>query len=99
MLEAIAASNTPLSELVADYNEFPQTLLNIQVVRKDDFNKFPEIISTISEVKSKLKDSGRLNLRYSGTESLARIMIEGENQDEIENYAQQIAKVIRKYLS
>ncbi|MCK4495740.1 MAG: phosphoglucosamine mutase, partial [Candidatus Aminicenantes bacterium] len=99
MLEAMVTYNASLSELVADFKEFPQILKNIQVSRKDDFAHFPEIMNTMEDIENRLGDTGRLNVRYSGTEPLARIMIEGRDQDEIEQYAQQMVKVIAKHLS
>lgn len=99
MLEAMVTYNASLSELVADFKEFPQILKNIQVSRKDDFAHFPEIMNTMEDIENRLGNTGRLNVRYSGTEPLARIMIEGRDQDEIEQYAQQMVKVIAKHLS
>ena len=65
----------------------------------EDFQNFTEIRDTIEEIRLLLGDSGRMNVRYSGTEPLARIMIEGEDQGKIEEYARWIADVISKYLS
>jgi phosphoglucosamine mutase len=98
MLEVIADRNLPLSKLVEDLVEFPQILLSIPVGKKTDFNQFPEIISTKEEIEKQLGDSGRLNVRYSGTEPVARIMIEGRDKGKIENYARQLASVISKHL-
>jgi phosphoglucosamine mutase len=98
MLEVIAASNLPLSKLVEDLVEFPQILLSIPVGKKTDFNQYPEIISTKEEIEKKLGDSGRLNVRYSGTEPVARIMVEGLDKEKIEDYARQLASVISKHL-
>lgn len=99
ILEAMIANDATLSELVADYQEIPQVLHNVRVVKKEDFQNFTEIRDAIEEVKLLLGDSGRMNVRYSGTEPLARIMIEGEDQGKIEEYARRIADVISKYLS
>jgi phosphoglucosamine mutase len=98
MLEVMASSGMPLSELVADFDEFPQVLKNVPVSRKEDFQNFPEIVKTIEEVNDLLGESGRMNVRYSGTEPLARVMIEGQDQEQIESYASQISNVITKYL-
>lgn len=99
MLEAMVEHQAPLSEMVAGFKEFPQTLKNVQVSRKEDFAQFPEIRKTIEGIRTLLGESGRINVRYSGTEPLARIMIEGQDQEKIEKYTQQIASVIEKYLS
>lgn len=98
MLEVIVSRNTSLSELVKDFKEFPQILLNVRVTRKEDFNQFPEIKNAMDEIKKELADSGRLYLRYSGTEPVARIMIEGQDRGQIENQAQKMAYLIERYL-
>ncbi len=98
MLEVMVAHQAPLSELVKDFEEYPQILVNVRVSRKDDFNQFPEIASAIEEIKNNMGDSGRLFLRYSGTEPVARIMIEGEEKAKIETYANKIARLIEQYL-
>ncbi len=98
MLEAIVTHDIPLSRLVEDFEEFPQVLVNVPVQRKENFNQFPEIVDTIEKVQHRLGDSGRMNVRNSGTEPKVRIMIEGQDRKKIEEYAHQIAKVIEKYL-
>jgi len=98
MLEVMAAYNLPLSKLVEDLEEYPQILLNVPVLKKPDFDQFPEIINAKEEIEKRLGDSGRLNVRYSGTEPVARVMIEGQDRGEIEDYASQMASVISKYL-
>ena len=98
MLEVMAAYNLPLSKLVEDLEEYPQILLNVPVRKKTDFDQFPEIINAKEKIEKRLGDSGRLNVRYSGTEPVARVMIEGQDKGEIEDYASQMASVISKYL-
>ena len=98
MLEAMVNQGAKLSELVADYHEFPQVLINIPVAEKQEFSLVPEIAEAISTVETKLGTTGRLNVRYSGTELLARVMVEGRDQDQIEEYAQSIVEVLAKHL-
>jgi phosphoglucosamine mutase len=98
MLEAMAACDASLSELIQDYQEFPQLLMNIRVARKDDFRLFPEITRAVEEIKEALGSAGRLNLRYSGTEPAARIMIEGEDKEQIESHAHRLAYLIEQHL-
>ena len=98
MLEVMATHNVSLSELVADYEEYPQILLNVRVARKDDFDLYPEITETVEGIKRELGSSGRLNLRYSGTEPVARIMIEGEEKRRVESSAHKLARLIEKHL-
>jgi phosphoglucosamine mutase len=98
MVEAMVTQEESLSELIQGFDEFPQILKNVPVSRKDDFGKFPEIMEIIMKTEQRLGESGRLNVRYSGTEPLARIMIEGESQNQIEDYADQIAAILTRHL-
>lgn len=98
MLEVITACNEPFSSLVRDFKEFPQVFVNVPVARKIDFSEFPEILKTVEEISNRLRGEGRLNLRYSGTEPLARVMIEGKDRSQIELYALQLTEVISKCL-
>jgi len=98
MAEVLLECGRPLSELAAGYGEYPQILVNVRVVRKADFGEFPEIGRTAEGIRAALGEDGRLDLRYSGTEPLARIMIEGQDRHEIETHAGRLAEVIRKHL-
>jgi phosphoglucosamine mutase len=99
MLEVIAAKDTPLSQMVSGFEEYPQILKNVPVSRKPDMQTYPEIVEAINTVEKLLAEQGRLNIRYSGTEPLARIMIEGPDLKQIERYADELASVISKHLS
>jgi len=98
MSEVMAETGASLSELVADYREFPQILLNVPVRRKEAFDRFPDIEETVSSVQEELGGEGRINLRYSGTEPLARVMIEGRDPGIIENGARRIAAAVTRHL-
>jgi phosphoglucosamine mutase len=98
MLEVMLASGTPLAELVEGLKEFPQILHNVRVREKVEFGRFPEILQVMEEVKAQLAGTGRLDVRYSGTEPLARVMVEGEEKAQIEELARRITDVIAKYL-
>jgi len=98
MLEVMTEYNLPLSKMVEDYEEFPQILRNVPVRKKVDFNHFPEIIKTRKHIEDQLENSGRIEVRYSGTEPLARIMIEGQDSGQIKGYAQKMAETISKHL-
>jgi phosphoglucosamine mutase len=98
MLEVMAAKDRTLSSMVAGFEEYPQILKNVPVSKKPDMQTYPEIESTIKEVEELLANSGRLNVRYSGTEPLARIMVEGPDLQQIEQYAADLASVISKHL-
>jgi len=98
MVEAITVKKSSLSELVRDYQVYPQIHLNVPVSKKDDFSLYPEIVKTMEEIEDHLGDNGRFNLRYSGTEPLARIMVESQNQEELEDLANRMAQVLSKHL-
>lgn len=98
MLEVILNKEMSLSQLVSEFEEFPQILLNVDVSKKEDFTVYPEIEDTMDQIKKSLGSQGRLNVRYSGTESVARIMIEGEDKKKITDMANQLGRVITKYL-
>jgi len=98
MLEVLVTQDTTLSRMVAGFEEYPQILKNVPVSTKPDIQTFPEIVSAIANVEELLADTGRLNVRYSGTEPLARIMIEGPDLQEIEQHAAHLASIISKHI-
>ena len=96
LLRAMCESGKRLDDLTAGFTRYPQTLVNVRVREKRPFDEVPLVAQAAREVDERLGDRGRLLLRYSGTEPLARIMIEGERQDEIEACANHLASVIRE---
>jgi len=84
----------PLSELLAGFRRYPQTLLNVRVARKPDLATLPRVAAATQAVERELGADGRLVLRYSGTEPLARVMIEGPDQATIEALAGRLAAVL-----
>jgi phosphoglucosamine mutase len=98
MLEALLAAGVSFSKLAEDLKEFPQVLHNIRVREKADFGQFPEIVRMIDGIRAELGGAGRLDVRYSGTEPVARVMIEGEDLSRIEEQAGRLTSVIAKYL-
>jgi phosphoglucosamine mutase len=95
LLEAIRESGKSLSELTRGFVKFPQILVNVKVREKLAFEAVAEIAEAAQKIENELGEKGRLLLRYSGTENLARVMIEGENQTRIEAQANRLADVIR----
>lgn len=89
----------PLSELSKVIQKVPQILLNVQVREKRPLERLPRTFSKIKEIEKNLSGRGRLLVRYSGTENLARVMVEGENENEIEQYAYALAESIQQELS
>ncbi|MEP6569020.1 MAG: phosphoglucosamine mutase [Acidobacteriota bacterium] len=98
LLRAMLEARKDLHDLMKGFQAFPQILVNVAVAVKRPFAEIPAIQDVVDEVETKLGSQGRLLLRYSGTESLARIMIEGKRQDEIEKYAAALQAVIRHSL-
>jgi phosphoglucosamine mutase len=85
-----------LSELSSCMTIFPQVLLNVRVKEKKEFSLIPEVSKAIKSCEDQLKDRGRILVRYSGTEPLARVMIEGENEGKIKTMAEEIAGTIKE---
>lgn len=86
----------PLSSLLADFHRYPQVLLNVRVREKPDLLGLPAVAEQVRQVEKSLGGDGRLVLRYSGTEPLARVMIEGPEQERVEELAHQIADAIEE---
>jgi phosphoglucosamine mutase len=98
MLEVMAVEGRSLSGLAEDLREYPQVLLNVPVARKDDISKIPEVAAAMDRVLAGLAGRGRLEVRYSGTEPVARVMVEGEDLDAIQDFAHSIADAIHRTL-
>jgi phosphoglucosamine mutase len=94
VLRAMKTEGKPLSELAKIMKVFPQKLININVKSKPDLDTFPEIMSVINEVEEVLGDNGRVLVRYSGTQQLCRVMVEGPTEHETDRYSKMISKVI-----
>ncbi|WP_303721380.1 phosphoglucosamine mutase [Malonomonas rubra] len=98
VLRIIQRSGKPLSELAKVMTSLPQVLVNVRVSKKADLKKIAPIKAVIDEVEAELDDRGRLLIRYSGTEPLLRVMIEGEDQHKIGEQADRVASAVREHL-
>jgi phosphoglucosamine mutase len=98
ILKIMVMEGKPLSELSKVMTAFPQILLNVKVKEKKDLTKLPSVANALKGVEEKLKGRGRAFIRYSGTEPLARITIEGEEQKEITAMANELAALLEKEL-
>jgi len=98
VLAVMKINNRRLSELARIMEPLPQVLLNVKVREKKDIDDIPEIASKIKNTKKRLGDKGRVLVRFSGTELIFRIMLEGEDQDEISAMAEEIADCTKKIL-
>ena len=99
MAEIIARKRTRLSELAAVMEKYPQVLVNVNVPRKPPLENFPQIQSQVERARIALGDGARINVRYSGTENLARVMIEGSDAQSIAQEANLIAKTIQEAIN
>jgi phosphoglucosamine mutase len=98
VLQVMAASNKALAELVSDLHVFPQIIKNVRVREKRPFAEVPNLAGTIEAAERELGDEGRVVVRYSGTEALARVMVEAASQEQMERVADRIAGAIQKEL-
>jgi phosphoglucosamine mutase len=95
VLRVMAETGRTLADLAGDLKRFPQVLLNLRVREKRDWMTIPSAAQAVADVDAKLAGRGRLLVRYSGTEPLLRVMIEGENEREIRSWAEQIVEAVR----
>lgn len=98
ILSIMKQTGKRLSELKKQMTAYPQVLENVIVREKNDFAQYPKIVDAIKRVEKALGDNGRVLVRYSGTEPLARVMVEGEDFDKIQQYVFDIATTIRSHL-
>jgi phosphoglucosamine mutase len=98
VLESVAGSGRTLAGLVADLKVFPQTIKNVRVREKRPFDQVPEVQTAIRSAESELNGNGRVNVRYSGTEALARVMVEAADEKIVQRLASDIAGAIEKTL-
>src|SRR5499426_1913385 len=94
VLRVLAERNTGLGALGGAYTRYPQVTVNVRVSRKPPLDAVPPIKEAINAVEREMAGGGRLIVRYSGTENLARVMIEGQDEATIRNHAESIAQVI-----
>ncbi|MEE8130918.1 MAG: phosphoglucosamine mutase, partial [Vicinamibacterales bacterium] len=98
VLRIMAETNRDLADLASDLTAYPQVLVNIPVRQKEDLRSVPEVAAALATVEKRLAGQGRLLVRYSGTEPLLRVMIEGQDQPTIDRWAQEIAEKVREHL-
>ena len=99
LIRAMVEQRKSLAELTAGFQTFPQILVNVEVKQKRPFDEIPALKDSATKIENELGARGRLLLRYSGTEPLARVMIEGEHQQQVDRLANELAEVIKKHLA
>jgi phosphoglucosamine mutase len=98
LMEIMARSGKSLAELIGDLKVYPQTIQNVRVREKVPFAKVPVVQSAIESAENELDGNGRVVVRYSGTEALARVMVEAESEERMKAIAGSIASAIREKL-
>jgi phosphoglucosamine mutase len=98
VLDILQRSGEPLSALTGDLKVFPQVIVNVRVREKQPLETLPTVAAAIREADAELQGNGRVVVRYSGTEALARVMIEAESENVMRRHADRIAEAIRAEL-
>ena len=99
VMAAVAHSGRPLHELVGDLKVFPQTIKNVRVKEKKPLEQIPEVMDAIRAAEKALAGSGRVVVRYSGTEALCRVMVEAESETAMKQHTDAIAAAITRALT
>jgi phosphoglucosamine mutase len=94
-IASLASMNGPLETLVAGLKDYPQVIVNVKVKTKPPLDSLPEVANALAEAQRTLGDNGRVVLRYSGTEPLARVMVEAEHQTDVDRFSKSIADALR----
>jgi phosphoglucosamine mutase len=95
LLDTLARSGKPLHVLLNDLRVFPQVIVNVPVREKRPLDQIPAVVESIQQAETDLHGNGRVVVRYSGTEALARVMIEAESEQQMREHAERIAQAIR----
>lgn len=98
VLRLLVETGQTFGQLVAGLKQFPQMIRNVRVREKPSLSSFPEVTRAIEECQREFGERGRVVVRYSGTEPLARVMVEGEQADAVERHTLRIAKAIESAL-
>lgn len=98
VLAVMQRTGKRLSELAAAMQPFPQTLINVKVREKPALSTVPAVKNAVEEIENNLGDTGRILVRYSGTENVARVMVEAREENTAVSMAGQVADIIRQYL-
>ncbi len=98
VLAVMVREGRPLSELATIFEPYPQVRMDVRVARKAEFTKIPELSAAMTQIQGELGAQGRLLVRYSGTENIARVMIEGADKSRIRAMASDIAGLIQSHL-
>jgi phosphoglucosamine mutase len=98
VLRTMADTGRELADLASELVLYPQVLLNVRVRARAALDEVPAIADVMERIEGRLAGHGRLLVRYSGTEPLLRVMIEGKDQQEIQGWAREIADTVKRHL-
>ena len=98
VMDVMARSGRSLAELIADLKVFPQRIQNVRVREKVPFDQVPKVKDAIESAERELDGNGRVVVRYSGTEALARVMVEAESEEKMNALTNGIAEAIKSAL-
>ncbi len=96
LLAALRDAGKPLSEMAKLMQVFPQKVINVDITRKPPLEELPEVGAAVKAVEAELGEKGRVLVRYSGTQSMCRVMVEGPTQEVTDRLARQIADTVKK---
>ena len=98
VLWTMAATGRELSDLASELTAYPQVLMNVRVGRRVDLKTVPAVAELMASIESRLAGQGRLLVRYSGTEPLLRVMLEGQNEADIKRWGQEIIDAVKQHV-
>ena len=92
---SLVSMNGRLETLIDGLKDYPQVIVNVKVKSKPPLETLPQVAKALDEAQTALGDNGRIVLRYSGTEPLARVMVEAEHQADVQRFSQSVAEALR----
>jgi len=95
-IASLVSINGRLESLITGLKDYPQIIVNVKVKSKPPLESLPRVSRALAEAQSALGDNGRVVLRYSGTEPLARVMVEAEHDADVQRYSQSLADALRE---
>jgi len=94
-IASLVSMHGKIESLVEGFKDYPQLIVNVKVRSKPPLETLPEVARALAEAQSALGDNGRVVLRYSGTEQLARVMVEAEHEADVRRFTQSLANALR----
>ena len=94
-IASLVSMHGRLESLIEGLKDYPQTIVNVKVKSKPPLESLPKVAKALEEAQTTLGENGRIVLRYSGTEQLARVMVEAEHQADVQKFSQSVAEALR----